>query len=308
VRYLYAAEDLVGLFTGSGHCQTHAILHGPGIDQPLAFLRDTNADCSPFSDAVGFREPIVDVLSDALGSPVALTSETHGFFRSVVLAERTTYDSFGTPTLLGPGPDARLDTADDAILPASAYGSPYAFTGREYDPDTGLSFYRARYYDPHTGTFLQEDPIRLTSGNINFYEYAGSNPVRYLDPLGLAYFGKRSLKGWPIKITNPVGDVTNTEPAHEHIFFEDGYEPSNIGFGPQGLFTEPENMRSADYERTSTHYDDALMREAVRRARTGEFQLIFGKKNNCQDYATRVRTEYQKLLKERSGAGQPVIK
>lgn len=39
-------------------------------------------------------------------------------------------------------------------------GVDYAFTGREWDAETGLYYYRARYYDPRIGRFISEDPIR----------------------------------------------------------------------------------------------------------------------------------------------------
>jgi RHS repeat-associated protein len=56
------------------------------------------------------------------------------------------------------------------------------FTGREQDIETGLYYYRARYYDSLTGRFLSEDPIR---SGINFYVYCNNNPVNCSDPLGL---------------------------------------------------------------------------------------------------------------------------
>lgn len=37
--------------------------------------------------------------------------------------------------------------------------NPFQYTGREFDTETGLYYYRARYYDPSTGRFLSEDPI-----------------------------------------------------------------------------------------------------------------------------------------------------
>jgi RHS repeat-associated protein len=59
-----------------------------------------------------------------------------------------------------------------------------AFTGREWDPEIGLYYYRARYYDPHLGRFISEDPIGFRGGE-NFYAYVGGNPVSQKDPLGL---------------------------------------------------------------------------------------------------------------------------
>ncbi len=59
----------------------------------------------------------------------------------------------------------------------------YGYTGREPD-ETGLIYYRARYYDPTLGRFTQRDPIGL-QGGINPYAYVGGNPVNFTDPSGL---------------------------------------------------------------------------------------------------------------------------
>src|SRR5262249_26139466 len=58
------------------------------------------------------------------------------------------------------------------------------YTGRERDPDTGLLYYRARFYDPQIGRFLGEDPIGL-NGGINPYSYVLNSPARSVDPTGL---------------------------------------------------------------------------------------------------------------------------
>jgi len=49
---------------------------------------------------------------------------------------------------------------------------------------SGASYYRARYYDPSTGRFLSEDPLRFQVG-VNHYVYVGDNPTDFSDPLGL---------------------------------------------------------------------------------------------------------------------------
>ena len=50
--------------------------------------------------------------------------------------------------------------------------------------NTGLYYYRARYYNPHSLRFLSEDPTQF-AGGINVYRYVGNNPISYLDPFGL---------------------------------------------------------------------------------------------------------------------------
>ena len=59
----------------------------------------------------------------------------------------------------------------------------YAFTGREWDPETGLYYYRARYFDPQAGHFISQDPAGLADGP-NLYLYVQGNPTSYADPTG----------------------------------------------------------------------------------------------------------------------------
>ena len=180
-RFVYDQEDLVSVYDSTG-CWQATVTHGPGIDQPLAFVHDDSGDCTP-ADAVGFREQVRTLQTDGLGSVTSLVSETSGFFRALNLKERYTYDSFGTPTITGPGPDGLMDTADDVLLPQSAYGNLYFFTGREFDPESGLYYYRRRYYDWRTGRFISPDPLGRLSAE-NLYVYVKNNPVNFTDLFG----------------------------------------------------------------------------------------------------------------------------
>lgn len=60
----------------------------------------------------------------------------------------------------------------------------HSYTASEFDSESGLYYYRARYYDPSSGRFLSEDPIQFGAGP-NFYLYVGNNPINRFDPLGL---------------------------------------------------------------------------------------------------------------------------
>ncbi len=62
-------------------------------------------------------------------------------------------------------------------------GSPFGYTGRQYDEETGLYQYRARYYSPRLGQFLTQDPIG-TKDDPNLYLYVGADPVNATDPTG----------------------------------------------------------------------------------------------------------------------------
>jgi RHS repeat-associated protein len=84
-----------------------------------------------------------------------------------VVANEYAYDAYGRPLVL-------LESVDN----------PYLFTGREYDPESGLYHYRARAYDPDTGRFLQQDPLGFAAGDLNLYRYVLNDPVNFTDPDG----------------------------------------------------------------------------------------------------------------------------
>ncbi|MHC1725322.1 MAG: RHS repeat-associated core domain-containing protein [Syntrophobacteraceae bacterium] len=63
----------------------------------------------------------------------------------------------------------------------------YKFTGQENDPETGLYYYGARYYDPEIGRFISPDSIVQAPGDpqtLNRYSYCRNNPLMYTDPTG----------------------------------------------------------------------------------------------------------------------------
>lgn len=101
------------------------------------------------------------VLQDHLGSTRALVSSAG------VLVQSIDYDSFGKAIIAG-SPSTR-----------------YLYTGRELDAESGLFYYRARYYDSSTGRFTNEDPIRFFGMSFNLQEYVRNSPVSLDDPMGL---------------------------------------------------------------------------------------------------------------------------
>jgi RHS repeat-associated protein len=63
-------------------------------------------------------------------------------------------------------------------------GPSWPNTRREFDFETGLYYYRARYYDAQAGRFVSEDPIRFDGEDTNLYRYVRNRPSSYFDPLG----------------------------------------------------------------------------------------------------------------------------
>ncbi|MBN2439237.1 MAG: hypothetical protein JXL20_11640, partial [Deltaproteobacteria bacterium] len=126
---------------------TARYIHGPGIDEPLAMEKNSQ---------------MYYYHADSLGSIIALTDSTGNIMQSY------RYDAFG-----------------NIMNGAPTITQPYTYTAREYDPETGLLYYRARYYDPKAGRFITRDPIGF-AGGINFYVYVANNPLNLIDPSGLA--------------------------------------------------------------------------------------------------------------------------
>jgi RHS repeat-associated protein len=112
---------------------------------------------------------------NALWSVEAITDST------ATPVERYSYDAYGFVTVTDgtgtPVPQNSWGT------PHSAIGNPWMFTGQRLDEETGLYYYRARYYDPLKGRFLERDPVG-PADNVNLYEYVSDNPVNAADPTG----------------------------------------------------------------------------------------------------------------------------
>ena len=67
-------------------------------------------------------------------------------------------------------------TVPNSFTYVGAYGT--------IDDGNGLYFMKNRYYDSIQGRFLQKDPIGVTGGQTNLYNYVGNNPVTRIDPGG----------------------------------------------------------------------------------------------------------------------------
>ncbi len=166
-RYVLDGQEAVEEYDGQDVWQARYV-YEDGIDRPRVMDQADQAD-------VNGNQNTTEVLrftyhQQALGS-VTEISEPGG---SVV--EWVTYDVYGKPTILD---------QQGNVVTQSPVGNPYLFTGREFDAEDGLYFYRARAYDPVAGRFLQADPCHYRD-SFNGYEYARSASASYQDPLGLS--------------------------------------------------------------------------------------------------------------------------
>jgi len=144
-KYLYDGQHIIAEYDGSGSL-LHKYIYGPGVDQPICMIDVENSNAAYYYHF------------DGLGSVIALTNSAGSV---VNLYEYSVYGEV---------------SASDPNHP-----NRFLFTGREFDADTGLYYYRARYYNPYLGRFLQTDPA---SHGMNPYHYCGNDPIGYIDPSG----------------------------------------------------------------------------------------------------------------------------
>gem|GEM_PF-4626153 len=111
---------------------------------------------------------VLHYMRDVLGNVVALTNAGGN------VVERYRYDPYGM---------THIYTGGGALLPASAYGNPYAYTGQRYDAAVALYHFWYRTYSPSLGRWHQRDPLQYADG-VSLYEYVASSPVELIDPLG----------------------------------------------------------------------------------------------------------------------------
>jgi RHS repeat-associated protein len=145
-NYLYDGSNAVADVDQNGNVLAR-YAETQNIDEPLAELR---------SGTTSYYE------SDGLGS---VTSLTNG---AGAIANTYTYDSFGNVT-----------------ASTGSITNRFQYTAGEFDSESGLYYYRARYYDPNAGRFLIEDPASFVA-SMNFYAYVGNSPLDLNDPYGLA--------------------------------------------------------------------------------------------------------------------------
>jgi RHS repeat-associated protein len=144
-RYVYDGEDILLEYDGANVLQAR-YTHGPGIDEPIAVTKG--------SSTFFYHQ-------DGLGTVTDLTDS------SGATAKSYSYDAYGS-----------------IVDQTGTVDQPYTYTGRELDQETGLYYYRNRYYDSQTGRFLTRDPLGISRGP-NVYGYVDGNPVSNIDPTGL---------------------------------------------------------------------------------------------------------------------------
>lgn len=171
-RYVYDSNEILAEYNGENQALAYYTHSGAGTDDVLA-VRVTGAGKQA---GLATNEGSYAYLKDHQGSVKHITDNNGAVLMNYL------YGAFGT--ILGIQDAQGADLASDS-LPVN---TPYTYTGREFDRETGLYYYRARYYDSFTGRFLQKDPHPGNPGVpasvVNGYSYGANNPIYNNDPSG----------------------------------------------------------------------------------------------------------------------------
>jgi RHS repeat-associated protein len=172
-KYCYDGEQVIAEYDGEGTL-LRKFIYGPGIDEPICMIE------------VGETEAIYYYHFDGLGSVIALSNVNNE------IVEQYSYDVFGKPNA------------------TSSINNPYMFTGRRYDVETGLYYYRARYYDYANGRFISPDPAGFVDG-FNFYTYCSNDSVNCTDAVGLKGLFRPHAR---LRVTTEDGKTTTYTPKN----------------------------------------------------------------------------------------------
>jgi RHS repeat-associated protein len=141
------------------------------------------------------------------------------------------------------------------------------FPGQYYDAESGLHYNYFRDYDPGVGRYVGSDPARFINGT-NLFAYVRSNPILFVDPLGLALLGRVSCDGngnWQKEIFTEDECLVDCVDRHEQIHLE----YVSVLFGkeacegvPAGQMPTADVRIASQYNATYTHQECRALKDS----------------------------------------------
>jgi RHS repeat-associated protein len=193
--FVYDGAGLLADAAGSIHIggPNGALNQAGWTDQLLFQFTDADADGASSSPVATrfFTGPAVDqifAVESASGDPLWALTDNQGTPRdwvqqttvngnsSTTIAQHIRFTAFGAISSVV---DSTGNPIDANLVPLSS------FTGQLYDADAGLMYYRARWYDPVLGKFLNDDPMGFAAGDANVTRYVGNAVNFRFDATGL---------------------------------------------------------------------------------------------------------------------------
>jgi len=145
-QFLSDGDSLVAEYNSTGTLLRRYV-HGPGVEEPLVWYEGSTVGAATRQYLHADHQGSTIATTNSVGATVATNN----------------YDSYGTP--------------------GTSNSGRFQYTGQAMIPELGLYYYRARFYSPQMGRFLQTDPVGYKS-DVDLYAYVGNDPLDRTDPTG----------------------------------------------------------------------------------------------------------------------------
>lgn len=174
-KYVYNGENVFAEFNGNNQVvakYTYSPINQDDILEANITDDGVQSGLAQYAGKYQYLKDVLGTITDVMDS-------------NGNILQRYDYTTFGKIRTI-------KDSSGNDISANPLVNTSFTFTGKEYDSEVGLYYYRARYYDANIGRFLQQDPnpgiLSLPITAVNKYVYASNSPTVFRDPTGRDFF------------------------------------------------------------------------------------------------------------------------